>query len=763
MLLGTAFLLALSPVFTAYPSGIADQNVANAGCSCHSGTANSGVSALLDGVPETYDVGETYSLNISISGGPSIGSSMINQGGFVLVVSDGSLSPIDNSTGKNATYNGGGVGGEKYTGSDILTHSAEGNDQRAWPIEWTAPDIPGKDIEFQLVVNSVDGDGMNGVGDQWNTASYYIGAPTASALSVILTGTLLAIIISVAMLAYVFHRASPDAFRFEVFWPWLKGWLTTTDHKGVGTLYFWFGFLFFLVGGIFALLFRIQLAQPESDFLTQQQYNQFFTLHGTTMIFLAAMPLISALANYIVPLQIGAKDLAFPRLNAFAFWLLPASTILIFWGVFSNGAADTGWTGYAPYSTTTTTPGTTMWVAGQLMLGASSTLSGVNFIATIFTMRAPGVTWMKMPLFTWSILVSVFMLFISLPAFVIGLVFIFLDRTIGTAFYDIAAGGDPLLWAHLFWYFGHPEVYVVILPAFGVISEVLATGSHRSIFGYKSMVWAMAGIGVLGFVVWGHHMLTAGTDPQFRFITMLLTMLVAVPTGVKIFNWLATLHGGAIMFHTHMLWALGFLVTFTIGGISGMYFASIPLDLHLHETYFVVAHFHYVFIGGTVFGILSAIYYWYPKVTGRCLNETWGRIHFIIAFTSYNIAFWPMHQLGLDGMLRRTHSYAESTGYGGANMLITVSSFIFGISMIILLVNIIISTRKGVLAGNNPWGGWSLEWTTTSPPPTPSFGDDVRQENAPTNHISKPSRTQRFISRLWGLQEEQMPSKEEMD
>jgi cytochrome c oxidase subunit 1 len=357
----------------------------------------------------------------------------------------------------------------------------------------------------------------------------------------------------------------------------------------------------------------------------------------------------------------------------------------------------------------------------MLMLGASSTLGGVNFITTVFTMRAPGVTWMKMPLFTWSVFISVFMLFMSLPALIIGVAFLLFDHTIGTQFF--VAGGDPLLFQHLFWFFGHPEVYVVIVPAFGIVSEVLATSARRSIFGYKSMVFAMAGIGIVGFIVWGHHMLTSGMDPFWRAAFMITTMLVAIPTGAKIFNWLATLWGGSLVMKTHTLWSLGFLVTFTLGGISGMFFPVAGLDIHFHDSYFVVAHFHYVFIGGTVFALFSAVYYWYPKATGRKLNETLGLWHFLIGFASYNAAFWPMHALGIMGMPRRTHTYTIESGFAEYNMAVSTFAFIFGISQLLLVWNIIYSARRGEPVGKDPWGGWSLEWSTTSPPPTPSFHD----------------------------------------
>ena len=562
--------------------------------------------------------------------------------------------------------------------------------------------------------------------------------------------------------------------------------MTTTDHKRVGTLYFLAGFFFLGIGGIMAILIRIQLMEPGNDFLTQDQYNQFFTLHGTTMIFLAAMPLINGAANWMVPLQIGAPDLAFPRLNAMSFWLQPVGAILIFTGVFSGTGADTGWTGYAPYIVSETAhSGTTMWVAGQIMLVASSTLTGINFLTTIAVMRAPGMGWMHMPLFTWSILVANLMLFLSIPAFGVGLIQVYLDRVIGTAFYDAASGGDPLLWSHLFWYFGHPEVYVVIVPAFGIISEVIATSARRSVFGYRSMVYAMAGIGVVSFIVYGHHMFTSGMYPTLRFVTMLTTMLVAVPTGIKIFNWLMTMNGGSLVYRTHTLWALGFLVTFTLGGISGMFFPSMAMDLHFHESYFVVAHFHYVLVGGTVFGLFCGVYYWFPKMTGRMLDEKLGVLHFLTAFITYNGIFWPMHRLGVWGMARRHHTYFISADEvrgvdgeviteavigalppeaAGWNMFITVSAVLFFLSNFIMIANVIISLIRGQKAPADPWGGWSFEWMTTSPPPTPSFGrfENGEWHDIPTlidsnEHIAhEPSKIAQWFTRLMVADKEEV-------
>lgn len=744
-----AIAMVVSPAVNSLPTGIGGDNIQSQGCNCHNTLPSSNVIPSLAGLPEEYNVSTTYTLTISFSGGPAEGG--VNSGGFNLWASDGDFSVVDATVQARSPTE--------------LTHTEAGNDYRSWTIEWTSPDH-GRNVDFILHVNSVNGDGANTGGiDEWNrldvTVAGSAGAEleAADAFKVLGTLIMISLVLLTVTILYGFYRTNPDNFTWDYLAPWITGWLTSTDHKRIGTLYFVQGLFFLGVGGIMAMMIRVQLAGPDTGFISQDQYNQFFTLHGTTMIFLAAMPLIAGFANWIVPLQIGAPDLALPRINALSFWLQPFAALLIFTGVFSGEGADTGWTGYAPYVVSAGAHrGVTFWVAGQIMLVASSTLTGINFLTTIAVMRAKGMGWMQMPLFTWSILVANVMLFLSIPAFGIGLIQVFLDRTISTAFYDMAAGGDPLLWSHLFWYFGHPEVYVVIVPAFGVISEVLATSARRSIFGYRSMVYAMAGIGLLSFIVYGHHMFTSGMSPTLRFVTMLTTMLVAVPTGIKIFNWLKTMHGGSLVYRTHTLWALGFLVTFTLGGISGMYFPAIAMDLHLHETYFVVAHFHYVLVGGTVFGMFAAIYYWYPKMTGRMLDERLGTLHFLIGFISYNGIFWPMHRLGVVGMPRRTHTYFITTDdftslpewAADWNLFISVSAFIFFFSNLILVANMLTSLVRGQKAPADPWGGWSFEWMVSSPPPTPSFDWNNLPELRDANeHIAhEPTRMGAWFNRL---------------
>ncbi len=728
------------------------------GCSCH-GDAKPATIITIDGLPEIYNVSEEYVFTISIENSdvPVNTEEGAPHGGFRV--------SVENNVGMLEATDGSAVDDGGY-----LVHTEEGNKQRSWTVKWTAPSSDTEVANFLVYGNAVNGNGApdDDGSDQWNKLEFTVSgvnadpsAPSAAALTILMTviGLALGLILIGSM--WVFYTRNPDTFSIGAFWSYLKPWLTTTDHKQVGILYFLYGFFFFLVGGLLALLFRIQLALPENDFLTYDEYNSFFTLHGTTMIFLAAMPMIAGFMNYILPLQIGAKDLAFPRINALGFWIIVAAAPLIFSGIWSGEAADITWVMYPPYSSlaglgTDQGPnaGTISFISGIALLGASSTLSGVNFVTTTFTMRAKGVGWMRMPLFTWSVLISVFMLYVSLPAFIIGVFFLLFDSTIGTTFFT--SGGDPLLFQHLFWFFGHPEVYVVVVPAFGIVSEVLATSARRSIFGYKSMVYAMVGIGVVGFIVWGHHMLTSGMSPAWRAAFMITTMAVAIPTGVKIFNWLATLWGGSLVFKTHTLWSLGFLISFTLGGLSGMFFPVAGLDTQFHDGYFVVAHFHYVFIGGIIFALFSGIYYWFPKVTGRKMNETLGLWHFLIAFSSYNAAFWPMHAVGIMGMPRRTHTYAADAGFAELNLAISTFAIIFGLSQLILVWNIVRSVKKGQKVGKDPWGGWSLEWAVTSPPPTPSFAVSPVQydanegvEHHETKFESMIKGPFRAISNLW--------------
>src|ERR671919_942473 len=470
---------------------------------------------------------------------------------------------------------------------------------------------------------------------------------------------------------------------------WVLDWLTTVDHKKIGVLYIVNSFVFFFAAGILALVMRSELMVPGLQFLDENTYNQAFTMHGTIMIFLFVVPVLSGFANYIVPLQLGAPDMAFPRINALSFWLLPLGGGLIFAGYLFGGAAAEGWTGYAPLSNDQYAQGvgTDLWLIGPTLVGTASILGAVNFITTIFKMRAPGMTLFRMPILVWTVLVTATLILLATPVLTAGLIALFIDRNYGGHFFDPPAGGNPILWQHIFWFFGHPEVYIVILPAMGVVSEILPVFSRKPLFGYKAFVFATIGIGLLSFSVWAHHMFTTGE--VFLLFFAFMTALIGVPTGVKMFNWMATLWRGKLTLATPMLFALGFISMFLIGGISGVMLSSPPIDFHVQDTYFVVAHLHYVFFGGSVFGVFAAAYYWFPKMSGRMLNEPLGKIHFWIHFIGFNLTFFPHHQLGLSGMPRRVSDYSPDAGWTILNFASTLGAFLIAASVIPFLINVI--------------------------------------------------------------------------
>jgi len=500
-------------------------------------------------------------------------------------------------------------------------------------------------------------------------------------------------------------------------------WLTTVDHKRIGILYFVTGFVFLLVAGLEAELIRTQLARSELRILDPELYNQLFTMHGTTMVFFAGMPLIIAFFNYIVPLQIGARDVAFPRLNAFSYWLLLFGGLFLYSSFFFGGAPDGGWFAYTPLTSRQYSPGRGMdfYILALLLSGIGSIAGGVNFLVTIVNMRAPGMKFMRMPLFTWMAMIVSILILLAFPPFTIGLVFMLFDRTFATHFFDAAAGADPVLWQHLFWVFGHPEVYILILPAFGVVSDVIPAFSKKSLFGYPVVVFSGILIAFLGFGVWVHHMFAVGLGPIVNAVFGGATMLIAIPTGIKIFNWIATLWGGQLRFRTAMLFAVGLVATFTIGGLSGVMHASPPSDLQQTDTYFVVAHFHYVLIGGTVFGLFAGFYYWFPKATGRLLHEGLGKAHFWLTFVALNVTFFPMHFSGLLGMPRRTFTYSAGLGLDTLNLISTIGAYLFIPAFLPLVLNLWRTFRRGEEAGPNPWDAHTLEWTMSSPPPVYNF------------------------------------------
>lgn len=484
-----------------------------------------------------------------------------------------------------------------------------------------------------------------------------------------------------------------------------RRWAYTTNHQEIGLMYIWTAFFFFVIGGVLAMLMRVELATPGKTIMAAQAFNELFTMHGTTMVFLWIMPVFAGFGNYFVPLMIGAKDMAFPRINALSFWLIPPAGLMLFLGAFVPGVrlADAGWTGYVPLSLKSPGLGLDFWFLGLHLLGVASTLGALNFIVTIFRMRAPGVTFHNMPLFVWAQLTTAFLLLFSLPVLGSALVMGYADRALGTHFYDIVSGG-AILWQHLFWFFAHPEVYVLILPAMGMVSEVLPKFAGRPIFGYKAIAYSTLAIGFLGFTVWVHHMFVTGIPASVRTVFMINTMIIGVPTGVKIFNWVATVYGGRIQLRTPMLFALGFVANFLIGGLDGIFLASIPVDYQLTDTYWVVAHIHYVLFGGAVLGIFAGAYYWFPRMTGRMYNEKLGVVHFALTLIFLNVTFFIQHSLGIAGMPRRVADYIPA--FADMNLLSSVGAIGLGLSQILFFYNMLSSLRYGRVVGSeDPWGG----------------------------------------------------------
>ena len=501
-----------------------------------------------------------------------------------------------------------------------------------------------------------------------------------------------------------------------------RSWLTTVDHKRIGIMYGVSAMAFFAIGGLEALIIRAQLAQPNGQVVDEETYNQIFTMHGTTMVFLVIMPMLAAFANYLIPLQIGARDVAFPRLNAFSYWCFILGGLVLYSSFLLGGAPDGGWFAYAPNTLTqySTTHGMDFWALGLQITGIASLVGAINLIVTALNMRAPGMTLMRMPIFTWMALVAQFLLLFAIPVITVALFLLTFDRQFDANFFNVEAGADPLLWQHLFWIFGHPEVYILVLPAFGIVSEVIPVFARKPLFGYPFMVFSGVAIGFMGWGVWAHHMFASGIGPVSVAAFSLSTMFIAVPTGVKIFNWIGTLWGGRLRFTTAMCFAVALVSQFTIGGLSGVTHAVSPADTQQTDTYYIVAHFHYVLFGGSMFGIFAGLYFWAPKVFGRLLDERIGKVHFVLMLIGFNLAFFPMHILGLQGMPRRQATYAEGMGWDLNNLLASIGAFVIALSFLVFIYNVVRS-RNNVTTDPDPWDARTLEWATSSPPPVHNF------------------------------------------
>lgn len=501
---------------------------------------------------------------------------------------------------------------------------------------------------------------------------------------------------------------------------WLRYFSFSVDHKVIGLQYLVCGFAFYLVGGVLAGAIRTELTSPVADFMARDVYNQVLTLHGTVMIFLWIVPVINgAFGNYLIPFYVGARDMAFPRLNAVAFWLIPPAGLLLIASYFITGAAQSGWTAYPPLSLTTPASGQIIWILSVLLLGGSSIFGGINFIATILKLRRPGLKLMQLPMYCWAMLGTSILVVLSTPVLAGTLILLSFDIVAHTGFFNPGMGGNVVVYQHLFWFYSHPAVYIMVLPAFGLVSEILPIHCRKPLFGYTTMVYSIMAIVVLGLVVWAHHMFTSGTPPWMRLFFTIATAFIAVPTGIKFFNWLATLWGGKISLNSAVLFSCGFIVNFVLGGITGVALAQVPFDVHVHDTYFVVAHFHYIVYGGSVFVIFASIYHWFPKATGKMLDENIGRFHFLLTFIGFNLCFAPQHWLGLNGMPRRVAEYDPQ--FALVNQISSVGALLMALSTLPFLWNVVVSARSGQIAGDNPWRALTPEWLTSSPPPVENW------------------------------------------
>jgi cytochrome c oxidase subunit 1 len=512
---------------------------------------------------------------------------------------------------------------------------------------------------------------------------------------------------------------SPSPLRLQPT-GWLRYFSFSLDHKVIGLQYIVCGFLFYFVGGALAGVIRTELATPISDFVSRDTYNQVLTLHGTVMIFLWIVPVVNGgFGNYLIPFYVGARDMAFPRLNAVAFWMIPPSGLLLISSYFIGGAAQSGWTAYPPLSLTTPAMGQILWIVSVLLLGGSSIFGGINFIATILKFRQPGLKLMMLPMYCWAMLGTSILVVLATPVLAGTLILLSLDIVAHTGFFNPAAGGNAVVYQHLFWFYSHPAVYIMVLPAFGLVSEILPVHARKPLFGYVTMVYSIMAIVILGLVVWAHHMFTSGTPPWMRLFFTIATAFIAVPTGIKFFNWIATLWQGRLALNSAMLFSCAFILQFVFGGITGVALAQVPFDVHVHDTYFVVGHFHYIVYGGTVFVIFASIYHWFPKFSGRMLNEDLGRLHLALTFIGFNLCFAPQHWLGLNGMPRRVAEYDPQ--FTLINQISSVGALLMAISTLPFLINVIVSLRQGAAAGANPWRALTPEWLTSSPPPVENW------------------------------------------
>lgn len=703
LILALLIAVMMAPGLMAENDGIGGVAVDN-GCVCH-GAVDTDVSVTIAGLPDKFEAGYTYNLTVTVSGGPS--ESGVNSGGFNVDVSEGTLTSTDGST--------------QVMDDGDITHTESGNDLRTWTILWTAPAEDKTDVTVTVMGNSVDGDDSSS-GDSWNSAEYTVEGVNSSGGSLVDMGNIAWWIIIFAILGVAGGVILALVLKKDFGKPELMHWLTTCNHKDIGLLYLWATILFSAIGLALSLLIRLQLVVPNNEFLTGGLFNEAVTMHGAVMVLFAVSPMSFAFANYIVPLQIGAKDMAFPRLNAFSFWTLLLGGLVAASGFFFGGAADVGWTFYSPLTSLEYSPGPGVSLAGAglVLLILSVTGSTINFLVTIMEMRVPSMKMMQMPMFTWNIFFTVILMLAVFPALLGAVLMLVGDRFFGTLFFDPSIDGTTW-WLHIFWFFGHPEVYVVLLPGLGMAMEVVPTFVKRTLYGRRIIIWALVVASVISVLVWAHHMFLTGINPTFRKFETIGTELVSVPFGLIYLSLLATFYKSKPDFkQLPLVFVMGAIGIFLVGGVTGVYLSSVAMDVQLRGTYYLVAHFHYT-LGSVAVMTLGGIYYWYPKMFGRMMDKTLGWWHFWLTFLGINLTFIPL--FGMWDMPRRIYFYGADAGWATEHLWATVGSFVVFAGQVVFFWNFVRSMKNGEEAGDNPWDGSTFEWTTTSPPPANNFDE----------------------------------------
>lgn len=710
MTLAIVLLLAIGGAVAMVPSEAQEGGIGGAlvasGCTCHGGTASPDVTGTISGFPSEYEAGETYNLTLTVSGGPAAGG--VAHGGFNLLVSNGDLEPVDNTTQAVAG-----------TTQEELTHTDFGNDQRTWMVTWTAPDEDDLKVDARLLVNSADGSG-DPTGDGWSSDEATSTGSGYSNTGAVLTWIVIALVLVALIGGGGFYVVKTNEITWDIAKPWLVKWTTTTNHKDIGILYFCGAMVFGLIGLLLSLLIRLQLVVPDNDLIPGGLFNQLTTMHGAVMVLFFVSPLSFGFANYVVPMQIGARDMAFPRMNALSFWSFFLGGLVAASGFLFGGAADAGWTFYAPLTLAENNPGAgiTLALAGVVLLIVSVTVGTINFLVTIHRHRIASMPLMQMPMFTWMTLYTVIIMLIIFPALLAGGLQVVLDRHFDFMFFDQAHDGTTW-WLHIFWFFGHPEVYVVLLPELGMLMDMIPTFTRRPLYGRRTIIYATGLATGLSVLVWAHHMFLTGINSFFLQVETLGTEMISVPFGLIFLAMLATFYKSKPdLNNAPMLFSLGALGIFLIGGVTGVYLSSVAMDIQLRGTYYLVAHFHFT-LGAVAVGVLGAVYYWFPKMSGRMPDMKLSRIHFWMTFVGVNLTFIPL--FNLTDMPRRIYIYGSDAGWAVQNLLASIGALIVFLAQLVFVWNLYKTMEEGEPAGDNPWRAGTLEWATTSPPPWYNF------------------------------------------